>query len=209
MSTSGLQELALLDQASRLLAQASTLPEIKSFHDKLGGVQYYIREARLGLARFKPSCGSEAASRKESRLHAAPDASSRRRSTIKGTRCPFETGEFRHFASRVETVATHGFDTRKEFCEYFRISNELGEEATFAGLLRLAAHPNVCERAHLQNPRCQIEPALCDGLALPETAWVPILVELANYFRLISNVLQPLCANHELEFQSWQRRIVG
>jgi hypothetical protein len=49
MSTSRSQELALLDEASRLLAEANSLDEIKSLHDKVAGVHFYIKEARLGL----------------------------------------------------------------------------------------------------------------------------------------------------------------
>ena len=49
MSTTANTELAVLDQATRLLAQANSLEDIKTIHDKAEAVRTYAKAAQLGL----------------------------------------------------------------------------------------------------------------------------------------------------------------
>jgi hypothetical protein len=61
----------------------------------------------------------------------------------------------------------------------------------------------------MESFRCQGEPAISDGAAPAEAERSMVFEELANHFGLMSNVLRPVCDNHELEFTSCERRIVG
>jgi hypothetical protein len=210
MSTAGSHVLALVDQASRLLAEANSVAEIKSFHDKVAGVQFYIREARLGLALLNQAA--------EAKLRAERKAGLMLRSMklrggdrkSKGQAVPSKLenlGVSRQESKRWQRVAAF---PEREFCEYFRKANELGVEATSAGLQRVAAPARICRDNGFKSPRCQNnDAALCDGVARPEAERAVILGELVNHFGLLSNVLRPLCDHQELQFERWERQVVG
>jgi hypothetical protein len=209
MSTGCSQELALLDKASQLLAEANSLEEIKSFHDKVDGLQTYIRDAKLGLTYLNQA--AEAKLRAERKagtaLHSMHLRGGNRRSKLMPLTLRLkleDLGVSRQESMRWQRVAAV---PEREFCDYFRLANELGEEVTLAGLLRFAARNAVCSTSSSELPRCQvIRP--CDGTQRPETDRV-LFAEVGHDLGLIWNVLERLCEQPELPFEVWQRRMVG
>jgi hypothetical protein len=209
MSTSGSQELALLDQARRLLAKANSLEEIMSFHDNMVGVQAAIKAAKLGLALLNQA--AEAKLRAERKagilLHSMHLRGGNRRS--KGGPRPLkleELGISRWESKHWQRVASV---PERDFCEYCHTANELGEEATSAGLLRFAAPATAHHSTPAMNPENREKHSERDRSDELRVEHQKLLVEVVNDFGLMTNVLEPICHHHEMEFEAWQRHVVG
>lgn len=206
MSTGHSQELALLDQASRLLAEANSLEEITSFHDKVAFVQLCIKEAKLGLTLLNQA--AEAKLRAERKagilLHSMHLRGGDRRS--KGHAVPLKLenlGVSHQESKRWQQVASVPYH---EFLDYFRIANQLGQEATRAGLLRAAKESRGprCSKPLDRQQRATTAVIECDSALLDE-----LLEEHANHCQLLDSILRPFYEEREQALQRCEKRFLG
>lgn len=201
------RQLLVLDEATRLLAEAKSLDQIKSIRDKAEAARTYARAAQLGLdlqnraAELKLRAERRAGSFLASLRLRGGD----RRS--KGHRVPLkldELGISRQQSKRWQSVASV---PDKEFEQYLKASNDLGKEVTSAGLLRIAKktpNPRVDNRPDYASARQSSPTQTHNAGGVDE-----LILEMTNHCQLLASVLRPLYEGGELQFKRGERRVVG
>jgi hypothetical protein len=207
MSFTGTQELAVLDHASRILAEAKSLDEIKTIRDRAEAARTYVKAARLGLELQNRAAEVKLrAERKAGKLLASL-----------GLRGGDRRSKRRHAALKLEELGISRDQSRRwqrvaavpenEFKQFLESANLLGQEVTSAALLRIGRkagglhpcqEPNPLKRNGSMNT---FEPG--------QSSSGELVTELANHCRLLTDVLRPVYQGCEGEFLRGERRIVG
>jgi hypothetical protein len=198
-------ELAVLDQATRILADAKSLDDIKSIRDKAEAARTYIKAARLGLelqnraAEVKLRAERKAGQfLKTLKLRGGDRKSKRQHATLKLA----ELGISRDQSKRWQHVASV---TEEDFTQYLKEMGYQGREITSAGLLRVAKKGHSTPRTVTRYSSTS-EPAQ----HRPETGAAPeLLEELTNHCRLLGDVLRPVYEEGGLQLKRGEKRIVG
>lgn len=198
------RELAVLDQASRILADAKSLDEIKTVRDKAEAARTYAKAARLGLelqnraAEVKLRAERKAGQFLKTLKLRGGDRKSKRHAALLKLE---DLGISRDQSKRWQYVATV---TEAEFCEYLKAMNNQNREITSAGLLRVARKKLGTPQSVCSGParRAPQRPAI---VGTPEE----LIFELINHWELLGNVLRPVYEEGNFELKRAERRVVG
>ncbi len=207
MSANGSRDLAFLDHASRILAEAKSIEDVKAIRDKAEAARAYARAAQLGLdlqnraAELKLRAERKAGDFLASLMLRGGNRSSKgHRVTLKLE----DLGISRHQSKRWQSVASV---SERDFSKYLREANDLGRELTSAGLLRIARKANEQSRSS-QGGR--VDTVETESITpVDHSAPNEMIVELMNHCQLLANVLRPVYQDGELEFKRSERRIIG
>jgi hypothetical protein len=198
------QELAVLDQASRMLDEAKSLEEIKSIRDKAEAARNYVRAAKLGLE--LQNCAAEVKLRAERKaggllrslkLRGGDRKSKRHDASLKLN----DLGISRDQSKRWQHIASI---SEIEFSKYLKSMIDEGREITSAGLLRIAG--KECRK-----PRPFQLSSTSDAVGVPVLNWAAeeLLEELTNHCRLLGDVLRPVYEEAGIELKRGEKRVVG
>jgi hypothetical protein len=198
------RELAVLQQASRMLDEAKSLEEIKTIRDKAEAARNYVKAAKLGLE--LQNCAAEVKLRAERKagglLRSLKLWGGDRKS--KGRADPLKLGDLgvsRDQSKRWQYIARV---SDAEFARYLKETTDQGHEITSAGLMRVAAKRVAAPRpVRLQSPPdVDLTPAA-------SRAAEELLEELTNHCRLLGDILRPVCQGAGPELKRGERRGVG
>jgi len=201
----GPRELAMLDKASRMLADAKSLDEIKTVRDKAEAARTYVKAARLGLelqnraAEVKLRAERKAGEfLKSLKLRGGDRRSKRHDAPLKLE----DLGISRDQSKRWQYVASV---TEAEFLDYLKVMNDQKREITSAGLLRLARgkKPGKMSQGRSRNSRFTNSTRVATGSP------AELVIELMNHWELLGNVLRPVYEQGSLELKNAERRVVG
>jgi hypothetical protein len=211
-------ELTAIDSASRALAQARTLGEIKEIRDKAEAVRKYAQSAALGLdAQNKAAEVKLRAERKAGRLLAKlPLRGGDRKSNNRMDCLKLEDlGISQNQSTRWQRQATL---PEREFEEYLRSTRRSGREISTAGIMRLArqfaangsAKSAAIDANHeTSNDKIIVHNSkLLDGRE-PLSQVVDGLTEISHHRGLLSQLLEPIYAGQGVDLVPAQRRVLG
>lgn len=207
MSNHGQRELAILDQASRMLAEATSLDDVKAIRDKAEAARTYARAAQLGLdlqnraAELKLRAERKAGEFLTSLKLRGGDRKSKGHRVILKLK---DLGISPQQSKRWQTVASV---PERDFSEYLRVANELGREVTSAGLVRIARKGGG-ETPRGYGTAARAADTVSKG-SVSMAAPHELIVELMNHCQLLENVLRPVYQGSDVELKRAERRIVG
>lgn len=186
------QELALIDIAEKMLAETTSIEEVKSIRDKAESFRVYARTAQLGLelqnraAELKLKAERRAGNFIASlRLHGGDRRSSKRESSVKLE----DVGINKSQSRRWQLMALVPDD---EFNRYIKASTELGEEISTQGLLRIAS---VIKRRGKPKKSAFVPTRMDDkiGMEVLSEGVVEALAELHAHQKVMTSILEPVC----------------
>lgn len=201
---SGSHDLTVLDQASRILAEAKSLDDIKAIRDKAEAARTYVKAAKLGLelqnraAEVKLRAERKAGKLLESlKLRGGDRKSKRHRASLKLN----DLGVSRDQSKRWQHIACV---SEAEFSKYLKSMIDQGREITSAGLLRVAGKARAAPCPFQSSSDC--EPA-----AVPVTnrAAEELFEELANHCQLLGSILRPMYEEGKPELKRGEKRVIG
>lgn len=201
---SGSHDLTVLDQVSRILAEAKSLDDIKTIRDKAEAARAFVKAAKLGL-----ELQNRAA---EVKLRAERKAGSLLRSLklrggdrkSKGHAGPLkldDLGISRDQSKRWQHVASV---SAAEFSKYLKDTIDQGREITSAGLLRVASKGRATPRQIQSSSYSEVV-----GVPVANRAAEELFEELMNHCRLLGDVLRPVYEGIGPELKRGERRVVG
>lgn len=196
------QQLTVLSEASRLLAAAQTVDDVKAIRDKAEAARVYVRAARLGLelqnhaAEVRLRAERKAGGMLQAmKLRGGDRKSKARRAPLKLE----ELGITRDQSKRWQRIAAV---PESVFLKYMKAMNEHDHEITSAGLLRTA-------RCHCQDS-VQATPTHHDTPVV-ESEWdaEATFQELMNHCQLLQNIVRPAEDDSKRRLKDNEHRIVG
>jgi hypothetical protein len=210
--SSSLGDLAILDQASRLLAQAKSLDEVKVIRDKAEAARNYVKAAKLGLE--LQNLAAEVKLRAERRagglLRSLKLRGGDRKSSVRDRVLKLvDLGISRKQSNRWQTVASVPDD---DFERYLKDACVLGKEVTSAGVLRIAKNRKT--NSVQDNVRCGTEQEQESELTAADigpgtSVRDGLLLELTNHCQLLASILSPVYERGEFQLKSGERRAIG
>jgi hypothetical protein len=196
------RELAVLDQATRLLAAATSLDEIKAIRDKAEAARTYVKAAQLGLElQNRASELKIRAERKAGRFlrDLKLRGGDRRPSSNRATLKLEDFGISWEQSCRWQKLASI---SERNFESYIRTVKDHNRELTSAGLLRLAGKPASSIRSAAARP-------LTDTNETSTREWPrESLAEMLNHFHLLGDVLRPVYEEQNVELKPAEKRII-
>lgn len=183
--------LAILDRANQLLAQATSLDDVKQVRDTAESARIYAKAAKLGLELQNKAAEIKLrAERKAGAYLAALHLKGGdRRSKRQHASLKLETLGLTKDQSKRWQVISKVPDA--VFEKYLQDLNSLGKEVTAVGLLRLAANGRpVPNRPRPSQAR--ILPA-ARPVNVDKAAILAILDEVSQHGSLLASLLEPLC----------------
>jgi hypothetical protein len=191
--------LVLLDKASQLLAKATTFDEVKEVRDEAEAARTLAKAAKLGLdlqnraAEVKLRAERKAgAFLKELGLRGGDRRSKSHRVALK-----LEDLGVTKRQSELWQLAASVPD--EDFEKYVRGKNQLGQEVTASGLLRIAKSLRLKIRVDRRHP-CSV-PVRGELLA--------VVSELKSQCGHLSNLLEPLVDGQFAAYKSADRRFIA
>jgi hypothetical protein len=207
MSTPGPNSLVLLDQAARLLAEATSIEDIREVHDTAEAARAYAKAAKLGLdAQNRAAELKLRAERKAGEfLRSIKLRGGDHRSNGQRVRLKLEDlGISQQQSKRWQSVASV---EEIDFCEYLRCANESGHEVTAAGLLRIAKRARAPTRVSgLPRKRQRTGPST---VTEPAASLDQLLQDLTNHRKLLASILRPVYEDLSLELPRCEKHLVG
>jgi hypothetical protein len=197
-------ELAVLDHASRILAEAKSLDEIKGIRDKAEAARTYVRAAQLGLELQNRAAEVKLrAERKAGGMLKALNLRGGSRKS-KGHRDPLklkDLGISRNQSKRWQLIASVSDD---EFGKYLTDTAGDGREITSAGLLRIASK-------HTSEPRSGLRTEFATTISVGADNRAPheALEELRNHCHLLADILRPIYETPNGELKRGEKRVIG
>lgn len=195
------QQLTVLSEASRLLAGAQTIDDVKAIRDKAEAARIYVRAARLGLELQNHAAEVKLrAERKAGGLLGAMKLRGGDRKS-KGRRAPLkleELGITRDQSRRWQRIAAV---PESVFLKYMKAMNEHDHEITSAGLLRTA-------RCHCQDS-VQATPPPRNPSVEAEWDAEATFQELMNHCQLLQNIVRSDTEDSKRHLKDSEQRIVG
>jgi len=200
----GSHNLAVLDQATRILAEAKSLDEIKAIRDKAEAARTYVKAAKLGLelqnraAEVKLRAERKAGGLLRSlKLRGGDRKSKRQAASLKLQDLDISRDQ----SKRWQQIASV---PEAEFTNYLKDRTDHGREITSAGLLRIAGKGRGTPRTS-QSSSCSES----DSGHVGNRAAEELLEELMNHCRLLGEVLRPVCDGAGPELKRGEKRVVG
>jgi hypothetical protein len=200
------RELAVLDNALRMLERARSLDEIKEVRDKAETARAHAKRAKWGLQfqnlaaeiklRAERNAGNFLASLK---LRGGDRRSKLHHVTVKLE----DLGISRQQSRRWQQLASI---SEKDFAKYIQTANELGREVTSAGLLRMAGAGN-----QRRTKRWRCDSRSVDGhVHFPASAsdTRETYVDAEKHCEVLIEMLRPFYEGGKTKFQRLERRIV-
>jgi len=201
--------LVLLDRASQLLSEATSLDDLKEVRDTAEAARTFAKAARLGL-----ELQNRAA---ELKLRAERKAGTflamlhlrggNRRSKPQPVTLNLDNLGVTKRQSELWQLAASVSD--EDFERYVRGKNQFGQEVTAAGLLRLAktlrSPAAPVPRARPQQTSSADRDALIGGRA----ELLSLLSELKSQCAHLRSLLEPLVAGKEVAYKPAERRFIG
>jgi hypothetical protein len=202
--------LALISQASKALAEAKTLSEVKSVRDKAEAMRQYIRSIELGLemqnhaAEIKLRAERKAGSMLAQASLCGGDRKSKSHDAIL---ILADLGIDRYQSSRWQAAAAV---PDEEFHRYLHAANEAKAELSTAGLLRVARKLGLVrgyarrrDAAALTDPGQLNRGNDSDRSAVSGKAVaVEIIEELKNHLGVVTKILAPICSTGRAELRT-------
>jgi hypothetical protein len=198
------RELAVLNQASRMLDEAKSLEEIKSIRDKAEAARNYVKAAKLGLE--LQNCAAEVKLRAE-RKAGGLLRSLRLRGGDRKSKChadPLKLADLgisRNQSKRWQHIASV---TDAEFVRYLKSMVDQEREITSAGLLRIAVKGQSVPRGTPSSFTQDTSPPPVKNGSAEE-----MLEEMVNHCKLLGDILRPIYEDGRLELKHGERRGVG
>lgn len=209
MSEQPSRELIILDQASRMLAEAKSLEEVKAIRDKAEAARTYARAARLGLELQNRAAEIKLRAERKAGLFLAKlalhggDRRSRSHDVI------LKLQDIGITASQSYRWQQEAAIPERDFGQFLKSAQDSGHELTAAGLLRFARSLRQ-PRADPDSARPMVTPQLLQlNHASEEPSPSELLEELRNHLHLLAQLLQPLCDVGRTDFTTGQRRMVA
>ncbi len=207
MTTRGKRELAVLDQASRILAEAKSLDDIKTIRDKAEAARTYARAAQLGLSiqnraaevklRAERKAGQYLSSLK---LRGGDRRSNGHRVSLKLA----DLGITQQQSKRWQSVGSISY---QDFSDYLQAANTEEREVTSAGLIRAAGKPK--RTISVGQLRYAETPDNCACCRMGDTMPQDLILELTNHCKLLANVLSPILEEIDTPLQCAERRLAS
>lgn len=209
------REFALLDQASRMLAEASSLDQIKTVRDTAEAARTFAKAAKLGLelqnkaAEIKLRAERKAGTvLMELKLHGGDRKSKERQVPLTLD----ALGVSKNQSKRWQLVASIP-DT--DFEQFVKAKKDFGEEITSSGMYCLARklrRPLDSSSGKQEQPS-KLTPLTSFGTSPVTSAGtnlIPheLIEELGNHRRLLADLLQPMYIGGDLSFKQSERRVV-
>jgi hypothetical protein len=198
------RELAVLDQASRMLDEAKSLEEIKSIRDKAEAARNYVKAAKLGLE--LQNCAAEVKLRAERKagglLRSLKLRGGDRKS--KGHADPLilaDLGISRNESKRWQRIASV---SDAEFARYLKNMADEGREITSAGLLRIPVKGQSVARGTPASRAQDLSPWPAKNGSAAE-----MLEELMNHCKLLRDILRPVYEDAGPELKRGEKCLVG
>jgi hypothetical protein len=198
------RELAVLNQASRMLDEAKSLEEIKSIRDKAEAARNYVKAAKLGLE--LQNCAAEVKLRAERKagglLRSLKLRGGDRKSKLHADPLKLaDLGISRNQSKRWQHIASV---SDAEFVRYLKSMVDHGREITSAGLLRLAAKGQSVPRSTPSSLMQSTGSQRARSGSAEE-----MLEEMVNHCKLLGDILRPIYEDGRLELKHGERRGVG
>src|SRR5688500_66945 len=198
----GSRELTVLDQASKLLAEATSLDEIKTIRDKAEAARTYARAAKLGLELQNRAAEIKLRAERKAGcyLGTLKLRGGDRRSKQYAALTLNDLGISRDQSRRWQHLASV---PEEEFDSYLKAMNQQRREVTSAGLLRIARKPRGGSR--------RLE-SMGIGLTIQSSTEIDrqdLLLELSNHCQLLADVLRPIYEEGAVDLKTVERRVVG
>lgn len=195
------QQLTVLSEASRLLAGAHTVDDVKAIRDKAEAARTYAKAARLGLelqnhaAELKLRAERKAGGLlRKMKLRGGDRKSKARRASLKLE----DLGITRDQSKRWQRIAAV---PENVFLKYMKAMNEHDHEITSAGLLRTA-------RCHCQDA-VQATPPPRDTPVEFDWDAEATFQELMNHCQLLQNIVRSDEDDSKRRLKDNEHRIVG
>jgi hypothetical protein len=194
--------LVLLDKAHALLAQAASLDDIKEVRDAAEAARTYAKAANLGLALQNQAAELKLRAErkageflKELGLHGGDRRSKGHRVLLKLD----DLGLTSQQSKRWQLAASV---PDEDFEKYLRGKNQLGEEVTASGLLRIAKS--------LRRPKAKLEKTRAERRSNSGRAELLTLVgDLKSQCDHLADLLEPLASGKFDAYQLTDRRFIA
>lgn len=200
------QPLAVLDRASRILEEATSVEEIKNLRDTAEAARTYIRAAKLGLhlqnraAEIKLQAERKAGQLlADMKLRGGDRKSNQRQSRLSLERL----GVSRNQSKRWQLIASI---SDLEFKKFVAAKNALGEELTASGLIEIARKSKISHRRS-SDPADDMHraPSHTQTDAHPANE---LLCELKSHCELLQKALIPIDRGESYVSSGSTRRIL-
>ncbi len=195
------QHLTVLSEASRLLAGAQTVDDVKTIRDKAEAARVYVKAARLGLELQNHAAEVKLRAERKAggllrtmKLRGGDRKSKGRRASLKLE----ELGITKDQSKRWQQIAAV---PESVFLKYMKAMNEQVHEITTVGLLRTA-------RCHCQNS-IQTTPTQRDPPMESEWDAEATFQELMNHCQLLQNIVRSGEGDNKRSLHDNEQRIVG
>jgi hypothetical protein len=209
------RELVLLDTASRALAEAHTIDEIRDIRDRAEAVRCYARSAALGLQVQNHAAEVKLQAERKAgkmlcglRMRGGDRKSNRYHGQLKLADIGVSQTQSKRWQKEASVPA-------EVFREYIAAANEAGRELTTRGLLRLAARlannrRDVDERGngHGKCPLANRAVGVAERINSDKIRENPaeIVAELQQHRNLLASILEPIWLGEEMEFKRGERK---
>lgn len=194
------RELALLDRAAQMLAQATTIDDLKEVRDVAESARIYAKAAKLGLDLHNRAAELKLRAERKTGSYLAqlhlPGGD--RRSKRHGASLKLETlGITKDQSKRWQLAATV---PEAEFERYVQSANKLGRELTAAGLLRIARSCSPAPRSRPKKP---------SPTTLEKAEVLSLLDEVSQHGDLLASLLEPVFKGRPADLKTAERRCVA
>lgn len=201
--------LTLLDRATELLSQASSVEDLKEVRDTAEAARTYAKAAKLGLALQNRAAELKLrAERKAGTFLAALKLKGGNRRS-KAQHAPLkleELGLTRDQSTRWQLAATV---PDEDFERYVRGKNQLGQEVTGAGLLRIAKSLHQRAAAPTRNGELPLSTPPREAVREGRAELLAVVSELKSQCAHLTELLQPLVAGQSPAYKLVERRFIG
>jgi hypothetical protein len=199
--------LALLDRASQLLSRAASLDDIKEVRDTAEAARTFAKAAQLGLELQNRAAELKLrAERKAGKfladLHLR--GGDRRSKSPAVTLTLDDLGVTKRQSELWQLVASV---PDQHFDQYIRGKNELGQEVTASGLLRLAKSLRATQRPDALRRRKAsfAEP----GRAIVRAELLALISDLKSQCTHLAKLLKPFSSGDDVEYKTSERRFIA
>ena len=207
MASCETQELALLDQARKMLAEASSIEEIKTVRDTAEAARTFAKAAQLGLELQNKATEIKLRAERKAGM-VLSKLNLRGGDRVSKGREPQltldELGVSRNQSKRWQLTASI---PDASFERFIKAKTDIGEELTTSGMYSLARElrrESVSGKIGRGKSKENVE---IPG-SVVNTTHGEIIEELGNHRSLLADVLRPMYIGGDLSFKQSERRVV-
>lgn len=202
--------LVLLDRANQLLAEASSLEDIKEVRNVAESARTFAKAAQLGLELQNRAAELKLRAERKAGAFLAELHLQGGNRRSKGHRVPLKLDDFGITNQQSKRWQLAALVPEPDFEKYVRGKNQLGQEVTAAGLLRMAKWLRPGKTSSQKGCPKKGPPFPVHASALGGRAELLALVgELKNQVAHLANLLQPLATAQGISYELAERRFIG